>query len=75
MSPILDLFITLLSMGEEGYLEILKNRIDLIDYFKENIIKLSNKYNEILLNTNNNTISYTMTLNNFENPSLIGIYL
>ena len=61
-SPILDLFITLLSMGISGYQTLLKKRQMLVEYFQEKMLEVADKYGERLLDTKGNTISYGMTL-------------
>ncbi|EAL67325.1 O-phosphoseryl-tRNA selenium transferase [Dictyostelium discoideum AX4] len=69
-SPILDVFITLLSMGKQGWLNLLKERKELLIYFNEQLSKFALENNEKLLNTiNENKISFALTLssNNFNN--------
>ncbi|KAK5583867.1 hypothetical protein RB653_005471 [Dictyostelium firmibasis] len=62
-SPILDVFITLLSMGKQGWLDLLKERKELLIYFNEKLSTLASQFNERLLNTiNENKISFALTL-------------
>jgi O-phospho-L-seryl-tRNASec:L-selenocysteinyl-tRNA synthase len=65
ISPILDLFITLLGMGMNGYKRLLDDRQRLIDeYFIARFRQVAAKYGERLLEgcISHNTISYGMTL-------------
>ncbi|KAL0476662.1 O-phospho-L-seryl-tRNASec:L-selenocysteinyl-tRNA synthase [Acrasis kona] len=76
MSPILDLFVTLLSMGVKQWKALLKERIELLPYFKEKINALCVKHQESLLYTESNTISFAMTMNSFgSDPTRIGSQL
>ena len=43
MSPLLDLFVTLLSMGEEGYLGLLKKRKEVYMYFQTKLKEFCEK--------------------------------
>jgi O-phospho-L-seryl-tRNASec:L-selenocysteinyl-tRNA synthase len=65
ISPILDIFITLLGMGMNGYKRLLDDRKRLIDeYFVARFRQVAEKYGERLLEgcISHNTISYGMTL-------------
>ncbi|EGC37855.1 hypothetical protein DICPUDRAFT_149505 [Dictyostelium purpureum] len=65
-SPILDVFITLLSMGKSGWSGLLKERKELLVYFQDQLGKLANEFNEKLLSTiNENKISFAFSLKNF----------
>lgn len=61
-APILDLFITLLSMGLNGYKGLLDDRRELMMNFKSRFEELALKYNERALVCPKNTISYGITL-------------
>ena len=62
ISPILDLFITLLSMGQNGLKSLLKQRKDIYNYLYQQLTELAIKYNEKILITPNNPISIGMTV-------------
>jgi O-phospho-L-seryl-tRNASec:L-selenocysteinyl-tRNA synthase len=51
MGPILDMFITLLSMGENGYKNLLNERIRILPILKQGLEKFANLNNEIILNS------------------------
>mmetsp|Transcript_3452 Transcript_3452/g.5757 ORF Transcript_3452/g.5757 Transcript_3452/m.5757 type:complete len:491 (-) Transcript_3452:694-2166(-) len=61
-SPIVDLFITLLSMGLNGYRKLLSDRKELLDHFTTRFSEVAKKYNESILICPNNTISYGISL-------------
>jgi len=61
-APILDLFITLLSMGLNGYRRLLDRRKALVVRFEERLAEVAAKYGERPLRCPNNTISFGMTL-------------
>ena len=65
-APILDLFITLLSLGRNGLLKFLDERKENTKYFKEKLQGIAKKYNERVLDLPNNTISFGMTLINLK---------
>uniref|UniRef100_A0A6B2L3K0 O-phosphoseryl-tRNA(Sec) selenium transferase n=2 Tax=Arcella intermedia TaxID=1963864 RepID=A0A6B2L3K0_9EUKA len=69
MSPILDTFITLLSMGKGGFNSLLLERKKLFTYFSEKLSIIAEKHGERLLLTPNNTISMGMTLSTFQPDS------
>jgi O-phospho-L-seryl-tRNASec:L-selenocysteinyl-tRNA synthase len=76
MSPILDLFITLLSMGVKGWKLLLSQRKELVPYLVEKADSIAIKYGEQMLKTVGNTISFAMTLDTFgDNSSKIGSQL
>eukprot|EP00002_Diphylleia_rotans_P036295 TRINITY_DN7982_c0_g1_i2.p1 TRINITY_DN7982_c0_g1~~TRINITY_DN7982_c0_g1_i2.p1 ORF type:complete len:239 (+),score=31.80 TRINITY_DN7982_c0_g1_i2:250-966(+) len=64
MSPILDLFITLLSMGASGFRRLLKEREEYFQYTKERLLEVAQKHGERVLNTPNNPISMAMSVGN-----------
>jgi len=61
-APILDLFITLLSMGLNGYKRVLEKRKKLLIRFGERLEEIATKYGERSLKCPQNTISFGMTL-------------
>lgn len=67
-SPVVDLFITLLSMGLNGYQLLLSERRNLLDHFMSRLSDVALQYNERLLVCPNNTISYGITLDHMVRP-------
>ena len=67
-APTLDVFITLLSLGKNGYEKLLKERKDMFVYLKHELSKVAGKYGERVLHTPQNTISMAMTLSKI-NPT------
>ncbi|XP_043828989.1 O-phosphoseryl-tRNA(Sec) selenium transferase [Dromiciops gliroides] len=61
-SPSLDILITLLSLGSNGYKKLLKERKEMFLYLSTEIKKLSELHNERLLDTSHNPISLAMSL-------------
>lgn len=51
MGPILDMFITLLSMGENGYKHLLNERNRILPILRQGLEKFANRNNEIILNS------------------------
>lgn len=61
-SPIIDLFITLLALGEEGYKDILSTRLQQFKDMKERVlVSFTQKYNGSILSSPNNDISLAVT--------------
>lgn len=78
MAPILDIFITLLSMGALGFKNLLEEREILFCYFREKLNKIAEILGERILITPNNPISLGITLNSFDNskgPTFLGSML
>lgn len=78
-SPILDLFITLLSMGLDGYKRLLADRKRLVSTFEQKIGQVAEKYGERMLVCPRNTISFGITLDHLsgsqsENDSDESVY-
>ena len=71
----LDLLITYLSMGKQGYQTLLKVRKVVHGYFKEKLVTLAAKFGERALETPGNPISIGVTLATFDNPKQIGANL
>eukprot|EP00557_Chaetoceros_sp_GSL56_P010564 CAMPEP_0176484352 /NCGR_PEP_ID=MMETSP0200_2-20121128/4406_1 /TAXON_ID=947934 /ORGANISM="Chaetoceros sp., Strain GSL56" /LENGTH=546 /DNA_ID=CAMNT_0017880815 /DNA_START=163 /DNA_END=1800 /DNA_ORIENTATION=+ len=61
-APILDLFITLLSMGLSGYKKLLQDRQELVKEFETRMQQVANSHGERLLYCPKNTISFGITL-------------
>jgi len=68
-SPIIDLFITLLSMGLRGYQQLLTERKALLPHFTTRLSEVAMKYGEKLLDCPSNTISYGISLDNLINTN------
>lgn len=62
MTPILDVFVTLLSMGETGYKRLLTTRKKLIAVMKEKMVALSERFGIPLLESPRNSISLAFCL-------------
>ncbi|KAL3775449.1 hypothetical protein HJC23_006535 [Cyclotella cryptica] len=63
-SPMVDLFITLLSMGLNGYKAVLEERIRLVHLFRKSLDRVASVFGERVLNCPRNTISFGITLDN-----------
>jgi O-phospho-L-seryl-tRNASec:L-selenocysteinyl-tRNA synthase len=61
-APVLDLFITLLSMGLSGYKRLLEKREEMLIDFRTNLSAIAQKHGERLLECPSNTISLGITL-------------
>ena len=61
-SPVIDLFITLLSMGLDGYKKVLEERRRLTGLFQSQLERIAEKFGERTLQCPRNTISFGMTL-------------
>ncbi len=76
LSPVLDLFITLLSMGVNHWNRLLNERMELLPYFATRLHEMAAKYGERVLATSHNTISFAVTADHFPcNPVHIGAQL
>lgn len=67
-SPIVDLFITLLSMGLNGYKRLLAERVELLKDFPVRFEEVAAKYGERRLQCPFNTISFGITLDGLARP-------
>ena len=67
-SPIVDLFITLLSMGLQGYKKLLSDRTRALETFPQRFAQVAEKYGERLLQCPSNTISFATTLDGLARP-------
>ncbi|XP_049742384.1 O-phosphoseryl-tRNA(Sec) selenium transferase isoform X2 [Loxodonta africana] len=61
-SPSLDVLMTLLSLGSNGYKKLLKERKEMFAYLSSELKKLSEAYSERLLHTPHNPLSLAVTL-------------
>lgn len=90
MAPVLDLFITLLSLGSSGYKKLLQERKvettcifslnnyqELMVYFTSKLKEFASSHKEKLLETPNNPISLAMTLTTLQDqsPTFLGSML
>lgn len=71
-SPIIDLFITLLSMGLNGYKELLRKRTNMLESFATRLHELAEKHGERLLQCSANTISFGITIDQIARPKTDG---
>ncbi len=69
-SPMVDLFITLLSMGLNGYKGILAERRRLVEVFRVKLDLLAKRWGERLLDCPGNTISFGITLDTLVNDEV-----
>jgi O-phospho-L-seryl-tRNASec:L-selenocysteinyl-tRNA synthase len=65
MSPVLDVFVTLLSMGVRGWRALLQQREELLVYFRDRLRAVAANSGERLLECPHNPISVAMTLGTF----------
>eukprot|EP00116_Pleurobrachia_bachei_P006900 sb/3467162/ len=70
-TPTLDLFITLLSMGRTGLVNLLDKRTEVFSYLKERLTDLAKERGERVLDTPQNLVSLGLTLT----PSLYTVRL
>lgn len=69
-APILDLFITLLSMGQTGYKQLLANQTRLFTELHSKLQIIASRYGECLLMSPHNLISIGVTLRHLDELSL-----
>ena len=78
ISPIVDLLITLLSMGQSGWIHLLQEREKNFALFRQKLVITANEIGEKLLCTPNNPISLAVSLKSVEygkGPTYIGSML
>jgi len=75
ITPIIDIFITLLSMGAKGFKQLLDERKQMFQYFTTKMADFAKIHNEKLLKTPNNPISFAMSLSNVKDPTNLGAML
>lgn len=68
-SPVMDIFITLLSLGTNGYKELITQRKEVHQHLRKELGKIAAKYGERLLDIQNNPISIAMTLTSLSVPN------
>lgn len=66
MGPVLDLFITLLSMGRKGYTNLLHERVRLLPILRNGMELVAGKYNLSLIAAHRNNISIGLRLDALE---------
>lgn len=64
--PAMDVLITLLHLGINGYKKLLSERKECMLYLKEKLELITSKYNEKVIETKNNRISVAITLSNLK---------
>lgn len=74
-SQVLDVFMTLLHLGRDGYMKLVSERKEMFEYLKEKLKVLASSHNEKVLITKRNPISIALTLKNFKIPTMIGSML
>ena len=74
-SPIVDLFITFLQMGREGFRRLLRERLELHTRFVSRVAEFAARRNEELVLHPKNDISFGFTLRNVSQPTAIGAEL
>ncbi|CAI7858154.1 unnamed protein product, partial [Closterium sp. NIES-54] len=65
ISPILDVFITLLSLGASGWQALLQGREELFPYLREKMRGVAERHGERLLQSPDNPISLAISLSSF----------
>jgi len=75
MAPILDIFITLLSMGWSEWNRLRQTQHTLQPYIIENLREVAKKHGERVLDTPHNPISIGMTLDSIPEPTYFGSML
>ena len=69
-TPSIDVLITLLHLGMNVYKNLLKERKELFNYLKQQMVITAQKFGSKVLENKNNQISIAMTLDMFQNSSL-----
>jgi O-phospho-L-seryl-tRNASec:L-selenocysteinyl-tRNA synthase len=69
-SQTLDVFMTLLSLGKNGYMKLVQDRKDVFFHLRNKLRNIAHRYNEKILLTKKNPISLAMTLENFDKAKL-----
>jgi len=70
-SAVMDLCITLLSMGLNGYKRIVNTRHNLVPQFQSKFHEVATKYGGRLLSCPNNTISFAITLDHLSSTDVL----
>ncbi|XP_067037810.1 O-phosphoseryl-tRNA(Sec) selenium transferase-like isoform X1 [Acropora muricata] len=66
-TPSIDLFITLLTLGSQGYQRLLQQRKEVYSYLSEGLSRVATAHGERLLNTKGNPISLAISLERLSN--------
>jgi O-phospho-L-seryl-tRNASec:L-selenocysteinyl-tRNA synthase len=64
LAPILDLFLTLLSMGEEGYSNLLNERQRILPLFIQGLSAVAQRFDSEILMSKSNSISVAVNIDN-----------
>ena len=72
-SPILDMFITLLSLGRVGYKRLLSERQSALTIFHSKMNDLAAEFGETTLISPRNDISFCITLSSLPNPQVTAL--
>ncbi|XP_013789882.2 O-phosphoseryl-tRNA(Sec) selenium transferase-like isoform X1 [Limulus polyphemus] len=64
-APSVDMFITLLDLGKQGFQKLLQQRKHRFNHLKQELTKIAEKHGERLLDTRHNPISLGITLSSF----------
>jgi len=67
-TPVMDLLITLLSMGLSGYQQLLADRVAALQTFPQRLAPVAEQHGERLLHCPENTISFGITLDGLVRP-------
>jgi O-phospho-L-seryl-tRNASec:L-selenocysteinyl-tRNA synthase len=59
-SPVIDLFITLLSLGSKEYISLVKERKQLFQSLRDGLVKVAAQFGQRILDTPGNSISLGM---------------
>ncbi len=62
MAPVLDLFMTLLAMGEHGYRDLLASRLRCAAIMRDGLSRLCETFHERMMMCRRNSISFAITL-------------
>lgn len=65
-SQTLDVFMTLLHLGRDGYMTLVNERKEAYNHLRQKLRNLATRFNEKILLTKRNPISLAMTLGNFD---------
>lgn len=71
-APAVDLLVTLLSMGEDGYTALLDRRERVLADLRRRLQEAAAAWGERVLHTPNNPISLAVTLDTFARPTYLG---
>ncbi|XP_066926696.1 O-phosphoseryl-tRNA(Sec) selenium transferase-like [Clytia hemisphaerica] len=65
-SPIIDFFITMLSLGANGYKKLLQERKELYQYLHDGMKRIAKQFNETVIPAKENTISIALSLRSLD---------